>query len=104
LNFQELGLSKNVLKGIGQLSFTNPTPIQERVIPLILAGTMDIVGLAQTGTGKTAAFGLPLLEKIRMDENRPQALILCSHSEPDKVHKKGNSRHSCYPWQAPGPS
>jgi ATP-dependent RNA helicase DeaD len=81
LNFQELGLSKNVLKGIGQLSFTNPTPIQERVIPLILAGTMDIVGLAQTGTGKTAAFGLPLLEKIRMDENRPQALILCPTRE-----------------------
>ena len=81
MNFQELGLSKNVLKGIGQLSFTNPTPIQERVIPLILAGTMDIVGLAQTGTGKTAAFGLPLLEKIRMDDNRPQALILCPTRE-----------------------
>ena len=81
MNFNELGLSKDVLRGIGAMGFTNPTPIQERIIPLILADTMDVVGLAQTGTGKTAAFGLPLLEKIRTDEKRPQALILCPTRE-----------------------
>ena len=54
--------------------FTQPTPIQEKAIPVLLQGTKDFIGLAQTGTGKTAAFGLPLLQLINKDDTFPQAL------------------------------
>ncbi|MDN5284765.1 MAG: box helicase, partial [Mucilaginibacter sp.] len=59
----------------------NPTPIQEQSIPVLLTGSNDFVGLAQTGTGKTAAFGLPLLELLDFEENHPQALVLCPTRE-----------------------
>ncbi|MFM7618883.1 MAG: DEAD/DEAH box helicase, partial [Bacteroidota bacterium] len=62
ITFQELGLSKPVLSAIADLGFENPTPIQQQAIPHLLTGTSDLVALAQTGTGKTAAFGLPLME------------------------------------------
>ena len=62
--FEELGLHENLLKAIGDLGFTQPTPIQEKAIPVLLSGTKDLIGLAQTGTGKTAAFGLPILQLI----------------------------------------
>lgn len=74
--FKELGLSETILKGIEELGFETPTPIQERVIPVVLSGCEDLVALAQTGTGKTAAFGLPLLQSLNLDEKSIQTLIL----------------------------
>ncbi len=79
--FEELGLSPNTLKALNQLNFTEPTPIQEQAIPKLLAGDIDLLGLAQTGTGKTAAFALPILEKIDGSSKKPQALILCPTRE-----------------------
>ena len=68
--FQELGIEEGLLKSIEALGFTTPTPIQEQAIPVLLSGTRDFVGLAQTGTGKTAAFSIPVLEKI--DTTKPE--------------------------------
>jgi ATP-dependent RNA helicase DeaD len=79
--FEELGLQENLLKSVGELGFTQPTPIQEKAIPVLLSGTKDLIGLAQTGTGKTAAFGLPLLQLIESKEKYPQALIICPTRE-----------------------
>jgi len=74
--FDELGLQENILKAIKELGFENPMPVQEAVIPRIIENNTDIVALAQTGTGKTAAFGLPLLQLIDPDNKKTQALIL----------------------------
>ncbi len=74
--FKVTGLSPEILRGIEDLGFETPTPIQEKVIPAALATDNDIIGLAQTGTGKTAAFGLPILEQIDLSNNTTQALIL----------------------------
>jgi len=63
-SFEELGLSENILKALKKKGFEEPTPIQERVIPLLLTEQIDVVGQAQTGTGKTAAFGLPLIDML----------------------------------------
>jgi Superfamily II DNA and RNA helicases len=71
-NFEQLGLSKNILKTLVQLGFTTPTPIQEKGIPVVLEGR-DLIGLAQTGTGKTAAFGLPIMEMLMTNGQRPQS-------------------------------
>ena len=79
--FIDLGIRHDIVNAITELGFTNPTPIQEQAIPVLLSGSNDFVGLAQTGTGKTAAFGLPLLELLDFDENYPQALILCPTRE-----------------------
>src|SRR6478672_633029 len=79
--FEELGLQENLLKAVGELGFTQPTPIQEKAIPVLLSGTKDLIGLAQTGTGKTAAFGLPLLQLIEAGKKSPQALIICPTRE-----------------------
>jgi ATP-dependent RNA helicase RhlE len=69
-NFHELGLSKQTVATLFALGYETPTPIQEQAIPLLLEGR-DVIGLAQTGTGKTAAFGLPLIEKLAKEEKRP---------------------------------
>ncbi|MDB5120601.1 MAG: box helicase [Sphingobacteriales bacterium] len=79
--FIDLGIRHDIVNAITELGFTNPTPIQEQAIPVLLSGSNDFVGLAQTGTGKTAAFGLPLLELLDFEENYPQALILCPTRE-----------------------
>jgi ATP-dependent RNA helicase DeaD len=79
--FIELGIRHDIVNAITELGFENPTPIQEQSIPVLLTGSNDFVGLAQTGTGKTAAFGLPLLELLDFEENYPQALILCPTRE-----------------------
>lgn len=79
--FKLLGISDDVVNAVMDLGFENPTPIQEQSIPVLLEGVNDFVGLAQTGTGKTAAFGLPLLELIDFKSNKPQALILCPTRE-----------------------
>jgi len=79
--FKELGISKPVLDAITELGFETPTPIQEKVIPTLLSDSCDIVALAQTGTGKTAAFGLPLVSLIDFTERKPVALILAPTRE-----------------------
>ena len=81
MTFAELGLNEQLVKAISDLGFENPTPIQEKAIPILLSGTTDFVGLAQTGTGKTAAFGLPLLQLIDVNSKFPQALIICPTRE-----------------------
>ncbi|WP_295671612.1 DEAD/DEAH box helicase [uncultured Mucilaginibacter sp.] len=79
--FIELGIRHDIVNAISELGFENPTPIQEQSIPVLLTGSNDFVGLAQTGTGKTAAFGLPLLELLDFEVNYPQALVLCPTRE-----------------------
>lgn len=81
MTFQELGLNSDLLRAVTDLGFENPTPIQQQTIPLLGKELTDIVALAQTGTGKTAAFGLPLLDKINLDEKKVQALILAPTRE-----------------------
>jgi ATP-dependent RNA helicase DeaD len=80
-SFEGLGLNEHLMHAIRDLGFETPTPIQQKAIPVLLAGTTDFVGLAQTGTGKTAAFGLPLLQLIDVDKKYPQALIVCPTRE-----------------------
>lgn len=75
-DFNSFGLSPALLKGIDELGFVTPTPVQESVIPVILQTSHDIIGLAQTGTGKTAAFGLPILQQIDINNRNVQAVIL----------------------------
>ncbi len=79
--FEDLGIAPGLLQSIHSLGFTKPTPIQEKAIPVLLQGTRDFIGLAQTGTGKTAAFGLPLLQLINKEDKFPQALIICPTRE-----------------------
>ncbi|MCG8410871.1 MAG: DEAD/DEAH box helicase [Bacteroidales bacterium] len=74
--FADLGINKNILKGISELGFEKAMPVQEEVIPVVLETNRDIVALAQTGTGKTAAFGLPIVQDIEVSKKYPQALIL----------------------------
>ena len=79
--FKALGLSENVLQALQKKGWEQPSPIQEQTIPLLLKGEKDIVGQAQTGTGKTGAFGLPLIELLDDNNRNVQALILCPTRE-----------------------
>ncbi len=79
--FEALGLNEQLVKAITDLGFETPTSIQEKAIPVLLSGTTDFIGLAQTGTGKTAAFGFPLLQLIDGSLRHPQALIVCPTRE-----------------------
>jgi ATP-dependent RNA helicase DeaD len=79
--FESLGLSEDLLKGIEALGFSTPTPVQEMAIPVLLREQGDVVALAQTGTGKTAAFGLPLIQHIDPTVRAVQGLILCPTRE-----------------------
>ena len=79
--FEDLGVSPQLLKAIGELGFEHPMPIQEMVVPHLLSKEGDVVGLAQTGTGKTAAFGLPLLQRIDPDSDATQALVIAPTRE-----------------------
>lgn len=81
VTFSELGLDEKLVKATDALGFVNPTPIQEKSIPVLLSGTKDMIGLAQTGTGKTAAFGLPLLHLVDEKQRFPQALVVCPTRE-----------------------
>lgn len=74
--FEELGVSPEICKAIAELGFESPMPVQEEVIPYLLSGDNDVVALAQTGTGKTAAFGIPVLQKLDPSRVVPQSLIL----------------------------
>ncbi len=79
--FEELGVSPEIRKAIEEMGYENPMPVQEEVIPYLLGENNDVVALAQTGTGKTAAFGLPLLQQIDVKNRIPQSLILCPTRE-----------------------
>ena len=81
LSFDTLGLSADILTAISRMGFETPTAVQAQVIPRLLENRGDMVALAQTGTGKTAAFGLPILNMIDHDKRAPQALILCPTRE-----------------------
>ncbi|MCS6833118.1 MAG: DEAD/DEAH box helicase, partial [Flammeovirgaceae bacterium] len=74
--FKNLGLSETTLEALRQKGFEQPTPIQEATIPLLLKGEVDVIGQAQTGTGKTAAFGLPIIELLSEKAKNVQAIIL----------------------------
>ena len=76
MTFEELGVREDLLKAIAEMGYENPMPVQEKVIPHLLNEDNDVVALAQTGTGKTAAFGLPVLQRIDVSKKRPQALII----------------------------
>lgn len=79
--FQETGLAAELMQAVEDLGFENPTPIQEKIIPAILNSTDDLIALAQTGTGKTAAFGLPLIQQTDLNSSKIQTLILCPTRE-----------------------
>ena len=81
MEFNDFGLSDGAIRAVNELNFKIPTPIQEKVIYHLLNDDRDIVGLAQTGTGKTAAFGLPLIEKTDVNNKAIQSLILCPTRE-----------------------
>ncbi len=81
MTFEQTGLKSEIISAISEMGFVEPTPIQEKTIPHLLENTNDLVALAQTGTGKTAAFGLPLLHKIDTNSKDVQALILCPTRE-----------------------
>jgi ATP-dependent RNA helicase DeaD len=78
--FSDLGISENILKALTEMGFEKPSPIQAQGIPAVLQGS-DVIGQAQTGTGKTAAFGIPVLERIDVTSNAVQALVLCPTRE-----------------------
>lgn len=79
--FEETGLQPDILRAITEMGFENPTPIQEKTISHLLGTNRDLVGLAQTGTGKTAAFSLPVIQQIDVQSKDTQALILCPTRE-----------------------
>lgn len=79
--FEELGVSAQIRRAIEEMGYACPMPVQEEVIPYLLGENNDVVALAQTGTGKTAAFGLPLIQKIDVGRQLPQSLILCPTRE-----------------------
>ena len=81
MTFSEIGVNENIQKAIADLGFDNPTPIQKESIPYLLENKGDLIALAQTGTGKTAAFGLPVINKIDFKRKLPQAIILCPTRE-----------------------
>jgi len=76
ISFEELGIEPDVMKAISRLGFENPTPIQEEIIPLLLSNKNDLIGLAQTGTGKTAAYGLPIIQEASIRSLATKVLIL----------------------------
>jgi ATP-dependent RNA helicase DeaD len=95
-SFSELGLSPEVLRGLADLGYEEPTPVQEQTISLLLGGA-DVIAQAQTGSGKTAAFGIPMIEKIDPLDRRPQSLVLCPTRElaiqvADAIHAMGKHR------------
>ncbi|MDD5746502.1 MAG: DEAD/DEAH box helicase, partial [Candidatus Omnitrophica bacterium] len=101
--FKKLGLSEDTLRVLEHKGFETPTPIQELTIPALLTGTKDVVGQAQTGTGKTAAFGLPIIELLPEHSGSVQALVLTPTRElaiqvAEEIHSlKGRKKLSIVP-------
>lgn len=80
VKFSDLGISEEILRAVEEMGFTTPSPIQAQAIPFVLDGR-DVIGQAQTGTGKTAAFAIPIIDLVDPDFNKPQAIILCPTRE-----------------------
>lgn len=78
--FKEMSLSEELLKAIEEMGFQEPTPIQQKTIPFLLENDQDLISLAQTGTGKTAAFGLPIIDQLKK-KKKPEVIILCPTRE-----------------------
>ncbi|HEY8598972.1 MAG TPA: DEAD/DEAH box helicase [Thermomicrobiales bacterium] len=96
-SFAELGISAEVLRGLSDLGYEEPTSIQEQTITLLMSGN-DITAQAQTGSGKTAAFGIPMIEKVDPTDRRPQGLVMCPTRElaiqvADAIHAMGRHRN-----------
>ena len=81
MKFSEIKLNKNIQKSLKELNFEEATPVQEKAIPFLLENNQDLISLAQTGTGKPAAFGLPIINKVDVKKKRPQSIILCPTRE-----------------------
>jgi ATP-dependent RNA helicase DeaD len=81
LSFADFSFSPELARAVKEMGFENPTPIQQQTIPLLMSGSTDFLGLASTGTGKTAAFGIPLLEQLDSNVKSVQALVLCPTRE-----------------------
>ena len=81
MKFTEIELNKNLQKALLEINFKETTDIQSSSIPFLLNSDQDLIGLAQTGTGKTGAFGIPIIEKIKLDKNYTQCIILCPTRE-----------------------
>lgn len=80
LKFSDLGISGEILRAVEEMGYTTPSPIQSQAIPFVLEGR-DVIGQAQTGTGKTAAFAIPIIDLVDAEFNKPQAIILCPTRE-----------------------
>ncbi|KXZ39379.1 ATP-dependent RNA helicase DeaD [Alkalithermobacter thermoalcaliphilus JW-YL-7 = DSM 7308] len=98
MRFEDLNLSNEILRAIADMGFEEPSPIQAQAIPYILKGE-DVIGQAQTGTGKTASFGIPILEMVNPNENSLQALVLCPTRElaiqvSEELRKLSKYKHS----------
>jgi ATP-dependent RNA helicase DeaD len=104
IKFSDLGLSDNILNALNKKGFEAPTPIQEQVIPLLLGSDKDIIGQAYTGTGKTAAFGIPLIENLSAESQTIQALIMTPTRElaiqvAEEIHSiKGEKKLKIIPF------
>ncbi|MDR1369594.1 MAG: DEAD/DEAH box helicase [Dysgonamonadaceae bacterium] len=79
--FEELGVAPSIVRAISEMGYESPMPVQEEVIPYLLGNDNEVIALAQTGTGKTAAFGLPILQRIDIKNTQPQAVVLCPTRE-----------------------
>jgi ATP-dependent RNA helicase DeaD len=79
--FEELGVAPEIVRAISEMGYESPMPVQKEVIPYLLGNNNEVIALAQTGTGKTAAFGLPILQQINLNQLQPQAVILCPTRE-----------------------
>ena len=91
VKFEELGLYPQLLRAIKEMGFEEATPIQSQAIPVVMSG-VDVIGQAQTGTGKTASFGIPLLMKVDPNNKKTQAIVL----SPTRARKKsGNLQNIC---------
>ena len=95
-SFSDLGVHKNYIKSLKELGIKEPTEIQQQAIPILLQSKIDFIGLAQTGTGKTAAYGLPLLHTINPNKNHIQALILSPTRELVQQIKKQLFKYTKY--------
>ena len=97
IKFEDLSIDNKILRAITDMGFENPSPIQASAIPIALEGK-DIIGQAQTGTGKTATFGIPLLQRVNPDEKKLQSIVLCPTRElaiqvSDEFHKMAKYMH-----------
>ena len=101
-SFRELGVSERILKAIEELGFEQPMPVQEAVIPYLLEdGSGDVVALAQTGTGKTAAYGIPVIQQTDVDSSEAQFLILSPTRYAFQAKRAALKRQPAYPYSIP---